>query len=76
MARSHKAVFSVGGMDCTACGIGIEKALKKVKGVKSANVSFTAGKADVEFEEGKTTVSKLKDAIVKQGYEAKVLDIQ
>ncbi len=74
--KNRKAVFSVGGMDCAGCSVGIEKTLKKLKGVKAANVSFATGKAEVEFEEGTTTVSQLKDAIVKQGYEAKVADIQ
>ncbi len=74
--KNRKAVFSVGGMDCTACGVGIEKALKKTKGVKAANVSFTSGKAEVDFEEGATTVTKIREAISKQGYEAKVVDIQ
>ena len=74
--KNRKAVFSIGGMDCTNCGVGIEKMLKKHKGVKAANVSFATNRAEVEFEEGKTTVSDLKGAIVKQGYEAKVVDIQ
>ncbi|MBU1197455.1 cation transporter [Candidatus Micrarchaeota archaeon] len=73
---NRKAVFSVSGMDCASCSVGIEKSLKQTEGVKGANVSFTSGKAEVEFEEGKTTVTKLKDAIVKQGYEAKVSDIE
>lgn len=71
----RKAVFSVGGMDCAGCSTGIEKALKKTAGVKAANVSFATNKAEVAFEEGKTTPSKLKAAIVKQGYSATLLDV-
>lgn len=74
--KTRKLTASVGGMDCAACAIGIEKALKKRQGIRSASVSFATGKAEIEFEEGKCTVSEVKKEIEKQGYKAGIVDVQ
>ncbi len=62
-----KKDFKIKGMHCAACAINIEKALKKEKGVKSANVNYGLGKAYLEFDENLTSQDKIQKAISKAG---------
>ena len=62
-----KEIFIIQGMHCAACAVTIEKALKKVPGVKNASVSLMSEKAMVEYEEP-ATPEILKNAIAKTGY--------
>ncbi|MBI4439050.1 heavy metal translocating P-type ATPase [Candidatus Woesearchaeota archaeon] len=66
----EKAVLSIKGMDCASCAVTIEKALKKEKGVKSANVNFASGKALVEFDGKSTSEQAIVTAVRKVGYTA------
>ncbi|MBI2141968.1 heavy metal translocating P-type ATPase [Candidatus Woesearchaeota archaeon] len=70
MAR--KAIIGIRGMDCASCAVTIEKSLKSVKGVKSANVNYASGKALVEFDESSASESDLAKAVEKVGYKASV----
>jgi len=63
-----KAVISISGMHCASCAQNIEKSLKKLKGVSSANVNFATEKATVEFNEKITNESKVSAVIEKLGY--------
>ncbi len=65
--------LSLTGMHCASCAGIIEKSLKKVPGVKTANVNFAAEKASVIFDESQSTVQALIDAVNKAGYKADVL---
>jgi len=62
-----KETFIIQGMHCAACAVTIEKALKKVPGVKSASVSLMSEKAMVEYEEP-ATPEILKNAVAGTGY--------
>lgn len=42
--------IGVCGMTCVACSARIERALKKIQGVASANVNLAAERARVEFD--------------------------
>ncbi len=64
-----KAVLPIRGMHCASCSMNIEKSLKKVPGVKSANVNFASEKAHVEFDPEKTNEPNLEKAIEDAGYE-------
>lgn len=59
----------VGGMTCGACSAAVERALKKVGGVVSANVNLATARAHVEYAEGSLDVAALKDAVVNAGYQ-------
>ena len=65
----NKKIFIVRGMDCASCALVIEKALKKMPELSSANVNYATEKAVVEsdavIDSGKI-ISKVKD---KTGYE-------
>lgn len=60
---------NVGGMTCAACSAAVERALKKVGGVVSANVNLATARAHVEYAEGSLDESSLKDAVVNAGYQ-------
>jgi Cu+-exporting ATPase len=63
--------LSIGGMTCAACAGRIEKTVRKLEGVTVATVNLASEKLFVEFT-GTQTLSGIKAAVVKIGYE--VLD--
>ena len=66
--------LSLSGMDCASCAAIIEKSLKKVPGVKTANVNFSSEKATVIFDESKSSVKDYVNAVSKAGYKAEIVD--
>jgi len=64
-----KATISISGMHCASCAQKIESNLRKLKGVKSANVNIATERATVEFNEKTTSEDKITDLIEKLGYE-------
>jgi len=67
-----KTTISVTGMHCASCAINIERVVKKLKGVKSANVNLLANKATVEFDESSVGLGNIKQAIEGIGYGADI----
>lgn len=67
-SHSAKETIAITDMHCASCAITIEKNLKKVLGVKSANVNFANAKATVAFDKNKTNRSMLEESIEKSGY--------
>ncbi|MBQ9303211.1 sulfite exporter TauE/SafE family protein [Butyrivibrio sp.] len=67
-----KINLKIGGMTCIQCQTKIEKALKKVNGVRGVSVSYSKGTADVEYDDAKISLQELKKVIEKLDY--KVLD--
>lgn len=68
------ANLEIYGMDCTSCARVIEGQLRKVPGVKEANVNFAAEKANVIFDPQATDVPKLVAAVKSAGYRARPAD--
>ena len=64
----QKVVFTVKGMHCASCSAIIEKALKKIDGVESAEVSYAVGTARVSFDETKTDSTAFSKAVEHLGY--------
>ena len=60
----------LGGMHCASCAGIIERAIKKMPGVKSASVNFAAEKARVIFDSSVSSVENLISAVDKAGYKA------
>lgn len=54
-----KAVFSVTGMTCSACAGSVEKAVKRLPGIKEAVVDVLNNKAQVLFYPSFVNVSKI-----------------
>jgi len=67
-----KITIPVSGMDCASCAANIERRLKKLEGVKSANVNFATNRATVEYEERVSAPGDFKEAIESLGYGADI----
>ncbi len=65
-----KVSFGIGGMHCATCAINIERRLRKLDGVSSANVNYASNKAAVEYDESKVGEGDFKEAIEGLGYNA------
>src|SRR5207237_2990820 len=61
--------IGVGGMTCASCVSRVERALKKVPGVGSANVNLATEKATVSFDAESCELGSLMEAIEDAGYE-------
>ncbi len=61
-------IIPVAGMTCSACANAIERGLKKLDGINSANVNFATEKVFVKYDSDKLRISEIKQAIVKAGY--------
>lgn len=64
----EKVTFDIAGMRCGACAIGIELALGKKKGVKSAKVSLNERTAVVEYDPAMVTSSDMAKVVNDLGY--------
>ena len=62
-----KRKLIIEGMHCASCAMNIERSLKKVSGVKEANVSLMLKKGIVEIEDS-VSDDELKKAVARAGY--------
>jgi sulfite exporter TauE/SafE/copper chaperone CopZ len=60
--------FRVGGMTCVNCQNRIERALMRTEGIALARVSYTDGKAFVEYDARKTDIREIVVAVEGLGY--------
>ncbi|MBW2167673.1 MAG: copper-translocating P-type ATPase, partial [Deltaproteobacteria bacterium] len=56
------------GMSCANCALNIEKNVKKLRGVKEANVNFASEQADVTYDSSKIELKDLVEQIHGSGY--------
>ena len=70
--KDEQVQLSLQGMTCASCASLIERKLKKVPGVKSANVNFSAEKARVIYDNTSTDVKTLITAVEQAGYKAEL----
>lgn len=68
-ARQH-IELSIGGLTCPHCALTVEKALKAIDGVSSANVNLANGRAVVDYDASCATAMQLVSAIRTAGYTA------
>jgi copper chaperone CopZ len=61
--------FAVGGMSCGGCAAGVQRALLKAPGVRAAEVSFSAGRAAVEYDPARTDPERLAAVIAAAGHQ-------
>ena len=71
-AATQTVTLSVPGMTCAACPITVKKALTKVDGVRTVEVSFEKRQAIVTFDDAKTRVQTLIQATTDAGYPSSV----
>jgi Cu+-exporting ATPase len=73
--KMKKTTLDISGMHCASCATLITNRLKKESGVSYANVNLTTEKASVDFDESKTSESKIIKIIESLGdYKARVID--
>jgi copper chaperone CopZ len=61
--------FAITGMHCNGCVRSVTNALKKVAGVKNAEVSLQDNSAQVEYDEKETTFEEMRIALQSSGYD-------
>ncbi len=66
--KTREIRIQIAGMSCASCAANIEKALRKMKGVKSANVNFATEKATVEYSPDLISILDLRKTIQDLGY--------
>lgn len=66
-----KANIEIEGMHCASCVVSVEKSLKKLDGVKSANVNLATESAAIEFDPDKVNYDAFKKAVEDVGYEVR-----
>ncbi len=67
-----KKTFSIKGMHCASCVRVLERTLKKVDGIKDANVNLVTEKATVTFDSQKVKDEDLLTAVANVGYQASI----
>ncbi|MBS5115560.1 MAG: heavy metal translocating P-type ATPase [Erysipelotrichaceae bacterium] len=69
-----KTKFNVTGMTCSACTAHVENSVCKVEGVKNVEVSLLTNSMNVEFDESKTKVEDIINAVKSGGYGASLFN--
>ena len=64
----ENVTLPVTGMTCANCALTIQRSLKKVTGVKEANVNFATEQASVSFDLDQVQIKDLTDKIHDAGY--------
>lgn len=64
-----KQTIPVLGMMCAGCAANVERRLREAEGVRSAGVNYAARTALVDYDESVTSPEKLKEQVIKGGYD-------
>ena len=65
-----KKKFKIEGMSCSACSAAVEKAVSRLDGVESAQVSLLAKTMVCEYDDGRTDAGAIISAVEKAGFSA------
>ena len=60
--------FKVKGLDCANCAAELERAIQKIEGIKSANISFMTERMELEYDENyeDEIIKKVKKVIKRE----------
>lgn len=60
--------FKIKGLDCANCAAELERALRKIEGIKNATISFMAERMELEYDENneEEIIKKVKKVIKKE----------
>lgn len=63
-----KSKFIIKGLDCANCALELERAIQKVDGIESVNISFMTEKMEIEYDETRKDeiIQNLKKVIKKE----------
>lgn len=70
-----KAKIEINGMHCASCASNVERSLKKIAGVKSANISLLLKKGIAECEDS-VSKEEIEKAVKRTGYTAKSIEFE
>ncbi len=62
--------FAIEGMNCASCAAHVEKAAAKVEGISFASVNLATERLTVSYDEKKTSLNQVIEAVSKAGYKA------
>ena len=65
-----KQKFDIMGMSCAACSAHVEKAVRKLKGIRSADVSLMTNSMMADFDESVLSADDIIQAVKASGYGA------
>ncbi|MFH0345931.1 copper-exporting P-type ATPase CopA [Bacillus vallismortis] len=68
MSEQKEIAMQVAGMTCAACASRIEKGLKRMPGVKDANVNMATETSNVTYDPAETGAAAIQEKIEKLGY--------
>ncbi len=68
MAAASPLKLKIEGMDCAACALKIENAMKRLPGVSDINVSYTAGTLALNLDGDRTSPQSVEQKVRALGY--------
>ncbi len=68
--EESRALLALEGMTCASCAMRIEKGLKKIPGVKDANVNLATEQATIMYDPAQTSVEQMVQKVDAVGYKA------
>ncbi len=75
-AQIESVTLKVDGLACPFCSYGLSKELKRVEGIKEANIFVDEGRVELEVEQGKPVdIEKLPEAVRKGGFTAREIKV-
>ena len=73
MSHSHETVtIPVSGMTCANCAMNIERGVKKLSGIQSANVNFAAENATISFDSQDVSIRNIIENIRRSGFSVSI----
>ena len=67
-AKIKRVELAIGGMTCAACSAAVERAVRKLPGVKSAAVNLATNRGVFEYDPAETKLTQIKAVIEGAGY--------
>ena len=68
--KLKKIILAIDGMTCSACSNGLEKYLKKQKGIINASVNLVMSNASIEYDEKILNQEKLDEFVKQAGFKS------
>lgn len=63
----QKTEITVTGMSCGHCERSVKEAIGELDGIVSVNITLATGKTEVEFDDARTSVEQIKNAVNETG---------
>ena len=67
-----KLKFDITGMSCSACSAAVERSVKKLDGINTAEVNLLTNSMTADFDSTKTSEQEIINAVISAGYGASV----